>query len=231
VSRPTLRALTKLAFLGGHLGLLIVGACQPSEPRERPRPAARAPRDAHGQREVARDASPGDPFALADGARWTYRATITTTDPATGRDVTRPVTWTTEVTAVRAGDGVTAYELRGWPSDLASFGLQDDPAGTPPVTTRTLLRTATGLLWGTGGLTVDGARPWLPWPLTAGARACPEQGQRYCWQVTAAGTRTIVAFGTNPDEETYELEPGVGVVRYHYVHHGTRLEVEAVLRR
>jgi hypothetical protein len=167
-------------------------------------------------------------LGLAAGARWTYRATVTTTDPVTGHDVTRPLTWTTDVTGVTTRDGVVAYTVRGWPSDLAAFDVTDDGAA-PPTTTRTLLRTADRVLWGKGGTALDGARAWLPWPLADGARSCPDADQRYCWQVAVAGARTIVTFGTNPDEETYELAPGVGIVRYHYVHHGTRLEVEAVL--
>ena len=34
---------------------------------------------------------------------------------------------------------------------------------------------------------------------------------------------------TNPDDATYELTPGIGLTRYIYHHHGTRLDVDAKL--
>ena len=42
-------------------------------------------------------------------------------------------------------------------------------------------------------------------------------------------TRFPSGFFTGPDEKTFELEPGTGVLRFHYAHHGTTNEVEAKL--
>ena len=51
----------------------------------------------------------------------------------------------------------------------------------------------------------------------------------YCWHVAAVETGYALSFYTGPDEQTFELEPGTGVSRFHYAHHGTTNEVEAKL--
>ena len=45
----------------------------------------------------------------------------------------------------------------------------------------------------------------------------------------AVETGYALSFYTGPDEQTFELEPGTGIARFHYAHHGTTNEVEARL--
>ena len=62
-----------------------------------------------------------------------------------------------------------------------------------------------------------------------GQRICPSAEIVYCWQVSAVETGYALSYYTGPDEQTFELEPGTGIARFHYAHHGTANEVEAKL--
>lgn len=167
-----------------------------------------------------------DPLPLAKGAKWTYKVTVTKFDPDTNKETTRQLDWTTEVIDAREGNGITAFRVRGWPTDLATF----DGDATPTPTERTLLRSGNNFLFGTTPEPVlDGAEGWFSWPVIDGQKICPNAEMVYCWQVTAIETGYSFTFYTGPDEQTYELEPGTGVARFHYAHHGTTNEVEAKL--
>src|SRR5215467_11253342 len=77
-----------------------------------------------------------DPLPLAKGAKWTYDVTVKRFDPDAGKEVSKTLEWTTEVVDAREGNGVTAFRVKGWPTDLAL-----DPADQAPVATeRTVLR-------------------------------------------------------------------------------------------
>ena len=65
-------------------------------------------------------------------------------------------------------------------------------------------------------------------PVVDGQRICPNR-MVYCWQISAIDTGYALKFITGPDEEIFELEPGTGVSRFHYAHHGSTNEVEARL--
>ena len=77
--------------------------------------------------------------------------------------------------------------------------------------------------------TLDGAEGWFTWPVIDGQKICPKAEMVYCWRVSAVETGYALSFFTGPDEKTFELEPGTGVSRFHYAHHGTTNEVEAKL--
>ena len=167
-----------------------------------------------------------DPLPLAKGAKWTYNVTIKRYDADSDKESTKTLTWTTEVLDARESNGVTAFRVKGWPSDLAS----DPDAVTPVATERTLLRSGNNFLFGASPEpTLDGAEGWFTWPVIDGQKICPKTEMVYCWQVASVETGYTLSFLTGPDEQTYEIEPGTGVSRFHYAHHGTTDEVEAKL--
>jgi hypothetical protein len=165
-----------------------------------------------------------DPLPLAKGAKWTYNVTVKRFDVDADTETTRTLEWVTEVIEVKDGNGVTAFRVKGWPTDLADF----DQA--PVATEKTILRSGNNFLFGaTAEPTLDGAEGWFSWPVLDGQRICPSAEMVYCWQVTAVETGYALSFYTGPDEQTFELEPGTGIARFHYAHHGTTNEVEAKL--
>jgi hypothetical protein len=165
-----------------------------------------------------------DPLPLAKGARWTYNVTVKRFDADNEKETTRTLPWVTEVVDAKERNGVTAYRVKGWPADLADF----DQA--PVATERTILRSGNSFLFGaTAEPVIDGAEGWFSWPVIDGQKICPSKATVYCWQVTAVEAGYALSFFTGPDEQTFELEPGTGVARFHYAHHGTTNEVEAKL--
>jgi hypothetical protein len=167
-----------------------------------------------------------DPLPLAKGAKWTYNVTVKHYDPDSDKELTRSLTWTTEVIDAREANGVTAFRVKGWPADLAD-SLDNT---TPTATERTLLRKGNDFLFGaTPEPTIDGAEGWFSWPVMDGQKICPKAEMVYCWQVASVENGYALSFYTGPDEQTFTLEPGTGVSRYHYAHHGTTNEVEAKL--
>ena len=116
--------------------------------------------------------------------------------------------------------------MKGWPADLA-----DMPDNQVPVATeRTILRSGNNFLFGaTPEPTLDGAEGWFSWPVIDGQKICPSAENVYCWQVAAVETGYTLSYYTGPDEQTFEIEPGTGIARFHYAHHGTTNEVEAKL--
>lgn len=165
-----------------------------------------------------------DPLPLAKGAKWEYQVTVKRFDPEADKETTRTLTWTTEVLDAKEANGVTAYRVKGWPTDLADFDA------APVATEKTLLRSGNNFLFGaTAEPSLDKAEGWFTWPVIDGQEICPSAEMTYCWRVTAVETGYALSFYTGPDEQTFELEPGTGVSRFHYAHHGTTNEVEARL--
>jgi hypothetical protein len=167
-----------------------------------------------------------DPLPLAKGAKWTYNVTIKRYDVDSDKESVKTLTWTTEVLDARESNGVTAYRVKGWLSDLMS-----SPDAVAPVPTeRTLLRSGNHFLFGASPEpTLDGADGWFSWPVIDGEKICPKTETVYCWQVASVETGYSLSFITGPDEQVYEIEPGTGVSRFHYAHHGPTDEVEAKL--
>lgn len=166
-----------------------------------------------------------DPIPLAKGAKWTYDVTYRRMDG--GKETTRQATWTTEVLDERSANGIVAYRVRGWPTDLADLDA-DTPNPTP--TERTILRHGNAFLYGASAEpTIDGAEGWFSWPVMDGQRICPSHEVTYCWVVEAIDGGYRLKYNTGPDEEVFDLAPGQGVSRFHYAHHGLTNEVEARL--
>jgi hypothetical protein len=170
-----------------------------------------------------------DPLPLAKGSKWTYNVTVKRFDPEADKETTKTLSWVTEVLDAKESNGVTAFRVKGWPTDLAA--LDGD---TPVATERTILRNGNNFLFGgphpyEAQPTLDGAEGWFSWPVIDGQKICPSAEMVYCWQVSAVETGYRLSFYTGPDEQSFELEPGTGVSRFHYAHHGTTNEVEARL--
>ncbi|HEY3804537.1 MAG TPA: hypothetical protein VGL61_18105 [Kofleriaceae bacterium] len=167
-----------------------------------------------------------DPLPLAPGAKWTYEVTVKRFDE-NNKQVTKTLTWTTEVLDAHQGNGVTAYRVRGWPTDLASI---DDASQPPAPTERTLLRAGNAVLFGSQPEpTLDGAEGWFSWPVIDGQRICPKKEDVYCWTVKSIDGGYSFDYYTGPDDQTFDIEPGTGVSRYHYTHHPPINDVEARL--
>lgn len=169
-----------------------------------------------------------DPLPLARGAKWEYQVTLKRFDPDTEKESTKTMSWTTEVTDAKEANGVTAFRVRGWPTDLADLDQ------SPHASDRTLLRSGNNFLFGSPTATsaeptLDGAEGWFSWPVMDGQKICPKAEMVYCWQVAAVESGYTLSFLTGPDEQTFEIAPGTGVSRYHYAHHGTTNEVDAKL--
>lgn len=165
-----------------------------------------------------------DPLPLAKGAAWTYNVTVKRFDADADKETTTNLTWTTEVLDARTANGVTAYRIKGFPTDLVEFDQK------PVASERTILRSGNAFLFGSSPEpTLDGADGWFSWPVIDGQRICPSAEMVYCWQVSALETGYALSYYTGPDEQTFELEPGTGISRFHYAHHGTTNEVEAKL--
>lgn len=165
-----------------------------------------------------------DPLPLAKGAKWTYNVTVKRFDADADQETTKTLTWVTQVVDATTRNGVTAFRVKGWPTDLAEFEQ------APVASERTILRSGNSFLFGaTAEPTLDGAEGWFRWPVIDGQRICPSAEMVYCWQVSAVETGYALSYYTGPDEQTFELEPGTGVARFHYAHHGTTNEVEARL--
>ena len=201
--------MTTTSRLSGVLLALVLSAC-----------SSGAKRHLTTQEMIA-----ADPPPLAKGAKWKYAVTVKKFDPDTNKETTKTLDWTTEVVDAREANGVTAYRVKGWPTDLADFD-----APQPQATERTLLRSGNSFLFGASpDPTIDGAEGWFTWPVMDGQKICPKAEMTYCWQVAAVETGYALSFFTGPDEQTFELEPGTGVARFHYAHHGTTNEVDAKL--
>lgn len=168
-----------------------------------------------------------DPLPLAKGAKWTYNVTVKRFDVDADKETTRTLEWVTEVIDAKNGNGITAFRIKGWPTDLADFVDLDR---APAATEKTILRSGNTFLFGASAEpTLDGAEGWFSWPVIDGQKICPSAEIVYCWRVTAVETGYALLFRTGPDEQTFELEPGTGIARFHYAHHGTTNEVEAKL--
>ena len=173
-----------------------------------------------------------DPWAaqiipLAKGASWTYRATITHFDETQSKETSTTITWTTTVVDVIPGDGVTAYVMKGWPSDLIG-----STGNTPVPTEKVLLRSEDGFLWAPAGAktaSVEHAEGWFATPLQDGQKVCPDPSLTYCWEVAEKENSYQLDYHAGPEEESYTLTPGKGVTRYDYLQAGTTDQIVAVL--
>ncbi|MDB4960618.1 MAG: hypothetical protein JWP01_617 [Myxococcales bacterium] len=171
-----------------------------------------------------------DPLPLAVGAKWTYQVTVKRFDPEVGKETSTSLPWTTEVLDAKEANGVTAYRIKGWPTDLASLDVGASGAAAPAATEKIVLRSGNSFMFGASAEpSLDGAEGWFSWPVIDGQKICPSAEMVYCWQVSAVETGYALLFYTGPDEQTFELEPGTGISRFHYAHHGTTNEVEAKL--
>jgi hypothetical protein len=182
---------------------LAVAACRPAS-RDAP-PANRA--DAEEP-----SATPtGESLGLGDGAVWEFRGERTYYDSDRDRDVAEPLRWTTTIVDERVVDGGVSYKIRGWPGDVL-----DEPDR------HSWLTVAGGVVY--FGDRADPAAAWLRLPPKHGESICEEQSS-YCWSVEAAGAGFDVVLRTLPDITIYRVEPGRGVTRFEYQHHGSTEQI------
>jgi hypothetical protein len=186
----------------------------------------------HGPRRPSpEDLIGADPLPLALGATWTYNATVSRFDPEAdggkGADVKKQLTWVTTVVEAHPIQNVVSFKIKGWPRDLVG---DFQGAAVPVATERTMLRQGDTFMWSaTPEGSADGAKGWFTWPLMDGQELCQDPQVSYCWQVATSDLGYLLTYHTGPDEESYLIQPGTGVSEYHYIHHGTTLEVHATL--
>jgi len=205
--------LTARILCAALVPLLSVGACSSSS-KKRPL--------------TTLEMIAADPLPLAVGSKWTYAVTVKRYDPEAGKETTKSLSWVTEVIDAKEANGVTAFRVKGWPTDLATIDSGDSAA--PVASEKTVLRSGNSFMFGaTAEPSLDGAEGWFSWPVIDGQKICPSAEMVYCWKVSAVETGYALQFYTGPDEQTFELEPGTGISRFHYAHHGTTNEVEAKL--
>lgn len=204
-------SIKRLACAGLVCGLAIGGCSSP--PKKKPL--------------TLQEMIAADPLPLAKGSRWTYAVNLRRYEPEIDKVTTKTLSWVTEVLDEKEQNGVTAYRVRGWPSDLSEY---DGHSAQPAATEVTILRRGNNFMFGaTAEPSLDGATGWFSWPVIDGQKICPSAEMVYCWQVSAVETGYKLSFYTGPDEQSFELEPGTGVARFHYAHHGTTNEVDAKL--
>jgi len=206
--------LTARILCAALVPLLSVGACSSSS-KKRPL--------------TTQEMIAADPLPLAVGSKWTYAVTVKRYDAEAGKETTKSLSWVTEVIDAKEANGVTAFRVKGWPTDLA-----DLDSAAPVASEKTVLRSGNSFMFGgqssfTAEPSLDGAEGWFSWPVIDGQKICPSAEMVYCWKVSAVETGYALQFYTGPDEQTFELEPGTGISRFHYAHHGTTNEVEAKL--
>src|SRR5262245_16912969 len=82
-----------------------------------------------------------DPLPLAKGATWKYNVTIKRFDADAEKEITQNLSWVTQVVDAKSGNGVTAFVVKGWPTDLAVFEQ------APVATEKTILRSGNSFLF------------------------------------------------------------------------------------
>jgi hypothetical protein len=201
---------TKFAMFAGVVSGIVAGNACSSSPKPRPMTL---------QEMVA-----ADPLPLSKGAKWSYKVSVLRYDPSKEAEVKQELDWASEVIDVRETNGVTAYVIKGWPTDLMDFET------TPVASEKTILRSDNTFLWSDKPEpSMDGAEGWFTWPLIDGQKICPTAEMTYCWQVASIETGYSLTYYTGPDEVIYDLSPGTGVSRFRYSHHGTTNTVDAKL--
>lgn len=167
----------------------------------------------------------GQVIPLAKGATWTYKATVIHYDQALAKEVKTSLEWKTTVVDVLPGDGVTAYVVKGWPSDLVG-----STGEKPAATERTLLKSDDGFLWGKErAASVGNADGWFALPLQDGAQVCPDPSLPYCWAVAEQEGGYQLSYHAGPEDLAYVLEPGRGVVKFDYTNSQTTDQVSVSL--
>ena len=178
--------------------------------------ACSSPREPISNRPTTTSVRAADPLPFVRGATFVYDVTIVFHDATTGQDATAQFPWTMTVVDVHED----RIRISGWLQQLVDFDAKT-PYTPPAPAVSELVRTD-------DSVSLRGER-WLSLPLADGQRTCPDPRSRYCWVVRADHERFEVTFVTNPDDETFEITPGVGVSRFDYHHHGTTLDVSAKL--
>jgi hypothetical protein len=189
-------------------------------------------------------------FPLAKGTMWTYRGTVkwTLMNSSTVRE--KELTWTMEVLDSRQADGRTLARLRGHPADLCWYEDGKAPGVYWIIREADRYFDVGDLEDPSGPLDLARREAFLDLPLFLDKRwGDAEQVQRpdgmYCWVVSEvrrekpAGIKGLdagrpvevyrAAYRTNPDHQLVDYAPGVGIVRYQFVHHGTVSECDMTL--
>lgn len=160
---------------------------------------------------------------------------------ASGVEREQEVDWRSEVIEVIDRGPVVAYVLKGFPADLVwseGEAVRGDWVVIAARRARYYATRATPRLLDAlrSARDVEGLiEPEdliLALPLRDGGTTCKREGDpMHCWTVDAlAGGSWRLTYRTNPDTTVIDFTPGVGIVGYAYMHHGTVSEVVLRLR-
>ncbi|BDU72756.1 hypothetical protein [Mesoterricola silvestris] len=201
-------------------------------------------------------------FPLHKGAYWTYVGEAEWTTPVTQKVRGGRVRNVMEVLQFIPGEGGFAAVVRGFPMDLAwyepgkgnSFSVIICKKGRLFQESSRSLKGATAKahqLLADRAYPPPGEEPFLDLPLRAGktwARTTDRDDGMYCWVVEGSEPRPFSApgvargaafpaftahFRTNPDQQTVEFAPGIGITGFTYEHHGAvaRTRVRLIAHR
>jgi hypothetical protein len=173
-------------------------------------------------------------FPLAKGMSWTYEGNERST--IIGGNQVQSDHFIKEMRVVRSvtRGGTTSALVSGFPSEFSvitenEHGLFFYRDVADKKTGEIILEKAVS--------GEDLGKQILRFPVRLGDRVGqdpPRPDSRYCWSVARRiqsryGPAWEVVYSTLPDDEIFDLAPGVGIVRYEYQHHGTVMETHAHL--
>ena len=167
-----------------------------------------------------------DPLPLAKGAKWTYEVTVKRFDPDTNKETTKTLVVDDRGRRRPRGQRRHRVSRQGLARPISRLrSARPDGDRAHPAALRQQLHVrhlARAHARRRRGL-VHVARDRRPEDL-------PERRDGLLLAGRGVETGYALSFYTGPDEQTFELEPGTGVSRFHYAHHGTTNEVDAKLK-
>jgi len=185
-------------------------------------------------------------FPLTQGTYWVYQGTVTWFDQAKHKASEAKVSLKMTVERVFQREGTLFAEIQGYPADLNFTAGETHPSrwiltesSRHQVFLRELDPSTSLPLTESPGSAFDSFMTeedlLFEWPLARGKKYCAAESA-YCWVVESEGSKNLeavtslvsgnarvftIAYRSNPDETQIELSPGIGIIAYHYRHHGT----------
>ena len=190
-------------------------------------------------------------FPLTPGTYWVYQGTVTWFDQAKHKASEAKVSLKMTIERVFQREDTIFAEIQGYPADLNFTAGETHPSrwilaesSRHQVFLRELDPSTSLPLTEGPGSAFDSFMTeedlLFEWPARGkkycDAESAKHEEEMYCWVVESEGSKNLeavtslvsgnarvftIAYRTNPDETQIELSPGIGIIAYHYRHHGT----------